>query len=94
MDSSADQFLRNATSGFNRWWVWIVGIVSIVVIWMGIGAIPSLASCEFVKSANLVDFTCDDSINRRRLNIACFCSEYVRLRISHDWHLDSREAAT
>ena len=62
MDSSADQFLRNATSGFNRWWVWIVGIVSIVVIWMGIGAIPSLASCEFVKSANLVDFTCDDSI--------------------------------
>ena len=62
IDSPADQFLRNAKSGFNRWWVWIVGIVSIVVIWMGIGAIPSLASCEFVKSADLVDFTCDDSI--------------------------------
>ena len=55
----ADQFLANATLGLNRWWVWILGTVSIVVIWQGIGAIPTIAACEFVKSANLVDFTCN-----------------------------------
>jgi membrane protease YdiL (CAAX protease family) len=57
---AADQFIRNAALGTNRWWGWILGTVSIVVIWQGIGAIPIIAACEYVKSAKLVDFTCED----------------------------------
>ena len=33
----------------------------IIVIWQGVGAIPTVAACEFVKSAQFVDFTCDDA---------------------------------
>ena len=55
----ADRFLADAALGLNRWWVWVLGTVSIVVIWQGIGAIPTIAACEYVRSANLVDFTCD-----------------------------------
>ena len=61
IESPADKFLNGAKSGLNRWWVWVLGTFLIVVIWMGIGSIPLVATCEFVRSANLVDFTCEDS---------------------------------
>ncbi|MYA60385.1 MAG: CPBP family intramembrane metalloprotease [Chloroflexi bacterium] len=60
--SPTDRFLELAKSGVNRWWVWILGVVLIIVIWQGIGSVPILAACEFVKSAQLVDFTCEDAM--------------------------------
>ena len=42
--------------------MWVLGTFLILVIWQGVGAIPTLAACKFVKSAQLVDFTCDDAL--------------------------------
>ena len=61
IDSPSDQFLRNAKLGRNRWWIWTLGIVAILVIWFGVAAIPDIAACQFVRNAELVDFTCEDS---------------------------------
>ena len=60
--SPADQFLNGVKSGVNLWWVWVLGTFLIIVIWQVIGSIPTLAACEFVKSAQLVDFTCDGAM--------------------------------
>ena len=60
--SSVDRFLDLAKSGDNRWWVWFLGIVVIIVIWQAVGSIPTIAACEFVKSARFVDFSCDDLV--------------------------------
>ncbi|MYA59684.1 MAG: CPBP family intramembrane metalloprotease [Chloroflexi bacterium] len=62
IDSPEDRFLDLAKSGINRWWIWLLGIVLIVVIWQGLGSIPTLAACEFVKSAQLDDLTCHDAM--------------------------------
>ena len=60
--SPADQFLNGAKSGVNRWWVWVLGILMILVIWQVIGSIPTLAACGFLKFAQLGDFTCDGAM--------------------------------
>lgn len=60
--SPADQFLNGAKSGVNRWWVWVLGILMILVIWQVIGSIPTLVSCEIVDSAQFADFTCDGAM--------------------------------
>ena len=60
--SSGDRFLDLAKSGVNRWWVWFLGIVLIIVIWQGIGSIPTMAACEILKSARLDDLTCHDAM--------------------------------
>ncbi len=60
--SPTDRYLNLAKLGVNRWWVWLLGVVLIVAIWQGVGAIPTISACEFVKSAQFVDFTCDDTM--------------------------------
>ena len=60
--SPADRFLNLAKSGVNRWWVWVLGILLILVIWQVIGSIPTLAACGFLKFAQLGDFTCDGAM--------------------------------
>lgn len=60
--SPSDRFLDGVKSGVNRWWAWLLGIVSIIVIWQGIGSIPTFAACEFVSSAQFVDFACEDAL--------------------------------
>ncbi len=60
--SPAGRFLNLAKSGVNRWWVWILGTLLIVMIWQVIGSIPTLAACGFLKSAQLADFTCDGAM--------------------------------
>ena len=59
--SSGDRFLDLAKSGVNRWWVWFLGIILIIVIWQGLGSIPTLVACEILKSARLDDPTCHDA---------------------------------
>ena len=60
--SPADRFLNHAKLGVNRWWVWLLGIFLIIVIWQGLGSIPTLAACEILKSARLDDLTCNDAL--------------------------------
>lgn len=60
--SPADRFLDLAKSGVNRWWIWVLGTLLIVVIWQVIGLIPTLAACGFLNYAQLAGFTCDGAM--------------------------------
>ena len=53
-------FLANARIGLNRWWRWVLGSILILVIWQGIGSVPLLVACEYLKGAQIHQFTCDD----------------------------------
>ena len=51
-------FLANARVGLNRWWRWVAGTILILVIWQGIGMVPWLVACEYLKTAQIPQFTC------------------------------------
>ena len=53
------QYFANARSGSNRWWRWVVGIVMILVVWIGIGSIGlGLAGCELLKATKALGISC------------------------------------
>lgn len=58
--TASDRFMLNATLGSNRWWRWVLGVLGIIVIWQGIGSIPSVVACQYLQRTNAVLFTCDD----------------------------------
>ena len=53
-------FLANARIGLNRWWRWVLASILILVIWQGIGTVPWFVACEYLKTAQIPQFTCDD----------------------------------
>ena len=52
-------FLGNARQGLNKWWVWTLGIVSILFIWQVLGSIPWVTACEYLKATPMSQFKCD-----------------------------------
>ena len=42
---ATDQFFRNATLGLTRWWRWVLGVIVIILMWMGIGSILPFVVC-------------------------------------------------
>ena len=56
---ATDQFFLNATLGLNHWWRWIVGVVVIVVMWIGVGSIGlGIAGCQFLGLTNILGLGC------------------------------------
>ena len=57
--TAKDQFLLNATLGLNHWWRWILGLVVIVVMWLGVGSIGlGIAGCRLLRGTNLLGLDC------------------------------------
>ena len=56
---AASLFLSNARQGLNRWWRWVLGILLILIIWQGIGGIPWIVACEYLKASPIPQFNCD-----------------------------------
>lgn len=57
--TAKEQFFLNATLGLNHWWRWILGIVIIVVIWLGVGSIGlALAGCQLLHGTGLLGLDC------------------------------------
>lgn len=54
-----ERFFRNASLGSNAWWRWTLGIIAIILIWMGIGAIPWLVACQYLRESGPANFSCD-----------------------------------
>ena len=53
------QFLLNAAAGSTQWWRWIVGVVVILLFWVGIGSIAlAMAGCAFLDGTNLFGLSC------------------------------------
>ena len=53
-------FFANAHLGLTGWWRWILGSILIYSIWMGIGAIPSLAACHYLMINQIPQFACEN----------------------------------
>lgn len=59
---ATDQFYRNATLGLNQWWRWVLGLVAIILIWIGVGSIALfIAGCIFLRATNAFGLTCSDA---------------------------------
>ena len=56
---AAERFYLNASLGRNGWWRWGFGFVGIILIWQGIGAIPWLVACQYLRGAQTLNFSCD-----------------------------------
>ena len=57
--TAREQFFLNATLGLNHWWRWIVGVVIIVVMWLGVGSIGlGLAGCALLGATNILGIDC------------------------------------
>ena len=56
---AAGRFYLNASLGRNGWWRWGFGFVGIILIWQGIGAIPWLVACQYLRRSQALNFSCD-----------------------------------
>ena len=56
---AAERFYLNASLGRNGWWRWGFGFIGIILIWQGIGAIPWLVACQYLRGAQTLNFSCD-----------------------------------
>ena len=59
-NAPVDRFFLNAGLGLNGWWRWVLGVVVILLIWLGIGSIPYYVACV-LKEANGLGFDCEGS---------------------------------
>ena len=57
--SSTERFFLNASLGSNRWWRWVLGVIAIILVWMGIGSIPWLVACQYLRQSGMANFSCD-----------------------------------
>jgi len=57
--SPQKQFILNARKGIINWKYWLISILSIFLIWQGIGIIPSLLTCLFINNYGISDFNCN-----------------------------------
>ena len=56
---AAERFYLNASLGRNGWWRWGFGFVGIILIWQGIGSIPWLVACQYLRGSQTLNFSCD-----------------------------------
>ena len=42
---ATDQFFHNATLGLTRWWRWVLGVIVIILMWMGMGGVLAGVVC-------------------------------------------------
>ena len=56
--AAREQFILNASLGRNDWWRWVVGILAIIVVWLGSGLVASIAGCAAIDATNILDLTC------------------------------------
>ncbi len=57
-----EQFYANATLGANQWWRWVLGVLAILIVWIGIGSIAViLAGCAFIRATNIFGLDCSDT---------------------------------
>ena len=57
--TAIEQWFLNAALGSNQWWRWIAGIVVIILVWIGVGAIGvGIAGCRFLGATNLFGLDC------------------------------------
>ena len=61
-NSAAEQFFVNASLGLNQWWRWVVGLLVIVIAWLGLGILIQLAGCGFLNRTGALGVTCGDSM--------------------------------
>ena len=55
-----EQFYANATLGANQWWRWVLGVVAIIIIWLGVGSIGLVtAGCGFLSATGLFGLDCE-----------------------------------
>lgn len=56
---SAAQFVANAASGLNQWWRWLLGLVAVVVVWLGVGSIGlSIVGCALLDATSIFGLSC------------------------------------
>ena len=60
--SPANTFLDNANLGINRWWVWTLGTLLILIIWNLLGFIPTWITCNSLNFFTIESFYCDSYI--------------------------------
>ena len=61
--TAADQFFFNATLGSNQLWRWILGLIVILLIWIGIGSIVlGIAGCAFLRATNAFGISCPEGV--------------------------------
>ena len=57
-----EQFFLNSALGLNQWWRWVLGFISIVLAWIGIGSILlTYAVCGILNATGAFGVTCSDS---------------------------------
>ena len=61
-NSAAERFFANASLGLNQWWRWVVGLLVIVIAWLGLGILIQLAGCGFLNRTGALGVTCGDSM--------------------------------
>ncbi|MFL2756224.1 MAG: lysostaphin resistance A-like protein [Dehalococcoidia bacterium] len=57
--SPQKQFISNARKGITNWKYWLISILSVFLIWQGIGIIPSLLTCLLINNYEITGFNCN-----------------------------------
>ena len=61
--TAADQFFFNATLGSNQLWRWVLGLIVILLMWIGIGSIVlGIVGCAFLRATNAFGISCSDAM--------------------------------
>ena len=61
--AAGDQFFLNAALGSNQWWRWVLGLVVIILMWIGVGSIVvGIAGCAFLRATNAFGISCSDGV--------------------------------
>lgn len=59
LPQSSEQFCLNSYLGSNSWWRWVLGIFSVLLVWLVVGSIPWLVACEYLQQVQALNFSCD-----------------------------------
>ena len=57
-----DQLFLNAALGSNQWWRWVAGVVVILLMWIGVGAVGLVVGgCAFLGATNVFGLDCSSA---------------------------------
>ncbi len=56
---AAKQFFANAAIGRNSWWRWVLGVLAIIVIWLGMGIAAALGGCAAISATDIFGLACE-----------------------------------
>lgn len=60
--TAIDQLFLNSAHGSNQWWRWVAGLVVVILMWVGVGAIGLvLVGCRFLGATNIFGLDCSSA---------------------------------